>query len=440
MSFQDGYMTSTVVSAHLDALATKYTTICTRSITTEWSPGRAGGASGFVKIANPAGSTDPRWAVLLTGGVHARELAPPDALVSFLEKLLTAYSAQSPITYPAWVDPVDNVRYDSFTISWPWVQTVVDRLDLYVAPLVNPDGRDFVLTRLPTTATAAEQALHKGWRKNRRPAPAGKTDPRSIGVDINRNFDILWKFGKFYSATAGVQSSTDSLSEMYTGDGAEAEPETQNVAELMRSKNISWYMDYHAYGRDVLFPWGIESNQSVDATMNFANSAWDGKRDGTAVATYKEYIPKATEDDAKALAKRICEFILIACGGSDTTAQLRSEYRPLLAANMYVTSGTTQDYCFSRWFTAATQGNPIAPVMAYTLEVGGDPKLGANHQEGGFTPDYVKHYPKIEREIHVATFAFLTAIAARAVATPAAPAPPGSSSTLGGSGSSGGNP
>jgi hypothetical protein len=62
--------------------------------------------------------------------------------------------------------------------------------------------------------------------------------------------------------------------------------------------------------------------------------------------------------------------------------------------------------------------------MALTVEVGGDPKLGADHDEGGFIPDYVKHFPKLEREIHVAAWAFLSAVASMKAQPPSTPDPP----------------
>jgi Zinc carboxypeptidase len=426
-----GYMTSAVVSAHLDALAAHNPTACTRSQPADWAPGRAGGKSGYVKIgATVPASPAQRSAVLLTGGVHARELAPPDALVSFLEKLLPAYAASSPITYPAWTDPVNHITYDSFVIPWPWVKSVVERLDLYVAPLVNDDGRDFVLAPLGAGASHAEQALHKGWRKNRRPAPSGVTDPRGIGVDINRNFDIVWDFKKFYDMAlpnVAVHSSTNPLDDSYTGDAAESEPEAKNVANLMRTKGISWFIDFHAFSRDVLFSWGIETNQDTDATMNFANPAWDGKRDGIKNATYKEYIPTIDAATSQAMANRISNQILAKAGGADPTARARSLYTVKQSANLYVTSGSTDDYCFSRWFTAATAGHPIPTVMSFTIEIGGDPDDGADHDEGGFSPNYVTQFPKLEREVHVAAWAFLSAVAsmsAQPPSTPAAPGPP----------------
>ena len=426
-----GYMKSTQVGAHLDALAAAHPTFCTRSGPADWGPGRVGASSGYVKIAASTPDSPPaRWGVLLTGGVHARELAPPDALVSLLEKMVAAYAAKTSITYPSWTDPVGGIVYDAFTIPWPWVRKVVENLDLYVAPLVNDDGRDFALTPLPPGTSVATQELHKGWRKNRRPAPGGSSDPRAVGVDLNRNFDILWDFKKAYAAYAVVVSSTDPVEETYIGptaDGAEAEPETKNVAGLMRTKDISFFIDFHAYSRDVLFEWGIEANQSSDEAMNFRNPAWNGKRDGVEgllTTAYSEYIPTDAAAAGRAMAQRISDLVFTKAGGSDARAQARSRYTVKSAANLYVASGTSMDYCFSRWFTAAAQGTPIKPVMAFTIEVGGDPKLGADHDEGGFTPDYVQHFPKLEREIHVAAWAFLTAVAATNMVPASAPPAP----------------
>ena len=61
-----------------------------------------------------------------------------------------------------------------------------------------------------------------------------------------------------------------------TADGAgENILSPKNVAGLMRTKDISFFIDFHAYSRDVLFAWGIEANQSSDVAMNFTNSIWD---------------------------------------------------------------------------------------------------------------------------------------------------------------------
>ena len=417
-------MTSAVVSSHLDAVVAAHPTFMTRSTTAEWGPGRAGANSGFVKVALAPPGGPARGGVFLMGGIHARELAPPDALVSFLEKLGAAYAARAAVTYPAWTDPVNSIVYDAFTIPFPWVRSIVESLDLYVAPCVNPDGRDFVLARLPPGAAAAERTLHKEWRKNRRPAPAGNADPHAAGVDLNRNFDVLWDFATKFDASAGVRSSVHPADDTYIGTAAESEPETVNVARLMRDKGISHFIDFHAYSRDILYCWGLDSNQSTDATQTFTNAAWDGRRDGTGGNAYKEYIPSASDAAQQATARFMHDEIKAKAGGSDPRAQARSDYTVKSSAYLYVTSGTTQDYCYARWFTNAIAGHPIRPVMALTIEVGGDPSLGLEYDEGGFTPDYVTQYPKLEREIHVAAWAFLSSVAGAAVRPPSAPPPP----------------
>lgn len=417
-----GYMTSSVVSAHLDALAANYTTVCTRSGPADWTAGSQGGKSGYVKIAaSTADSPALRWPVLVTGGVHARELAPPDALVSFLEKLMSAYAASSSITYPAWTDPVNNVVYDSFTIPWSWVRRAVENIDLYVAPLVNDDGRDFVLATLPAGSSYATQQLHKMWRKNRKPGPGG--NPNADGVDINRNFDIVWDYTKFYDMSVpdvDIRSSKNPASELYIGPSAESELETQNVAMLMRSKGIGFYLDVHMYARDVLFSWGTETNQTTDITQTFSNSAFDGKRDGVHHNAYMEFIPLPVAQAAQAAAQHMCDQILKKAGGSDPTAQTRSTYTAMQGAKLYVTTGASDDYCFSRWFAPLSGGAPTSPVMAFTMEAGGDPRVD---NEGGFSPDYVNQYPKLEREIHVAVWTFLSMASAQNFVAPKPPSP-----------------
>jgi murein tripeptide amidase MpaA len=429
-----GYMTSAVAGTHLDKLASTYPTLCTRSTAADWGPSQGGGNCGYVKIAAAVpGSPAQRSQVLILGGVHAHELAPPDALISFLEKLLPAYVAKKDLVYPAWTDPVSGIPYGKFIIPWTWIQPIVERLDLYVAPMVNPEGRDFVvknLKTLPPNATLAMADVYARWRKNRRPAAGGGTGPTdpSIGVDVNRNFDIAWDFTTLYDvAVADVHTSTNPVNELYAGPAKESEPETRNVANLMRSKQIEFFMDVHAFSRDILYSWGIEANQNTDGTQNFANPAWNGKRDGVTHNAYGEFIPIDVETALAHLTKFMSDQIRAMAGGPDLRAQARSIYtaKPS-AAGLYVTTGASDDYCFSRWFTSAAAGTPTSPVVALTMEAGADSTqgLGADYDDGGWLPDHVKQYPKIEREIHVAVWSFLTRLAGAGYQQPAAPLVP----------------
>lgn len=416
-----GYLLTAGVNARLDTAVARHATIATRGA---WQvPTYDRKAAGWVKIAATTAASPPtRWSVLITGGVHARELAPPDALVSFVERLLDAYDSGTGLVYPAFT--TGGVTYPEFTVSLSEVQSVVERLDLVVAPLVNADGREFVLTTLPATATTDEVLLHLGWRKNRRPKPATETAPETDGVDINRNFDVAFDFMNHYNfMLAGVHTSNLAKEEDFCGPTAASEPETQNLVKLMQDEDVSHYLDVHSFARTVMYSWGIEANQTNDPAMSFLNSAWDHKRDGTTFNTYREYIPSAQEATAKAIADRMVQDILTRAAGSDPTAKKRSTYEAIPSSKLYVTSGAADDFCFSRWFTAAVHGRPIRPVVALTMEAGGDVRKlpAADFDEGGFWPNSQTQFPKIEREIHVAVWSFLTQVAAIPVSGPTAP-------------------
>jgi hypothetical protein len=119
----------------------------------------------------------------------------------------------------------------------------------------------------------------------------------------------------------------------------------------------------------------------------------------------------------------MCDQILSKAGGSDPTAQTRSTYTAMQSASLYVTTGASDDYCFSRWFAPLSGGPPTSPVMAFTMEAGGDPRKGPDYNEGGFSPDYVNQYPKLEREIHVGVWTFLSMASAQNFVAPKPPSP-----------------
>ncbi len=415
-----GYLRAAGVAARLDTAVAAHGGAASRG---SWNPGHEGRTTGYVKVgATTPASPAQRWSVVVSGGVHARELAPPDALVSFVEKLLAAYDAGTDVTYPAFTG-TSGVVYPAFTVTNAEVRSVVERLDLIVAPLVNPDGRDFVLAPL---AAGDDPALHRMWRKNRRPQPAGVTEETAKGVDLNRNFDIVFDFTKAYDvAVADVHTSTDPHADSYCGPSAQSEPEAANLAKLFADEGVSHLLDVHAFSRSILYSWGIEANQSTDASQTFTNPAWDHKRDGVRRNAYREYIPAGQEAAAAAIATRMCQDVAARAGGTDPVALRRSTYQAKASgAGLYVTSGAVDDYCFSRWFTAAGAGRPIRPVVALTMESGGDPRLGADFDDGEFWPDHTTQFPKIEREIHAAVWSFLTQVAAAPVVPAGAPPPP----------------
>ena len=163
------------IEAELARLATDHADLCTRSV----APNRSheGRSISYVTISGAAGGRP----VFITGGMHAREWAPPDVLLTLLDRLLRAYEAGADFVVPGFTDtaPARDIVYAQAAIPAGDVKRIVDRLELNVLALINPDGRAF-------SQSSAANAM---WRKNRRPGRPGSA-PACTGVDLNRNFDL----------------------------------------------------------------------------------------------------------------------------------------------------------------------------------------------------------------------------------------------------------
>jgi zinc carboxypeptidase len=116
------------------------------------------------------------------------------------------------------------------------------------------------------------------WRRNRNNSTMEDDEvwkQHSVGVDINRNFDIAWDFERILdmSARGAKRLNSDSArNELYRGDHPMSEPETQNLAWVFaKFQRISWLMDVRVLGRRVVTPWGIDLNQDNVTEQNWRN-------------------------------------------------------------------------------------------------------------------------------------------------------------------------
>jgi Zinc carboxypeptidase len=183
------------INTALEALASAHPDNCELITLPNKSAGSPGVDIKCVRIHEGTQPKDP--AVLLIGGVHAREMAPPDALLRLAQNLLEAFSAKadisfSPLTAQVGEPPVP-ISYPAYRIAAEKIQQIVKSIDVYILPCVNPDGRLFDILNPPSGPEAPEE----GWRKNRRANPDNPA-PEAIGVDLNRNFDIAWDFMRYY--------------------------------------------------------------------------------------------------------------------------------------------------------------------------------------------------------------------------------------------------
>lgn len=317
---------------------------------------------------------------LILGGVHANEWAPPPAVLSCFEALLAAYDAGTAITY------------GTFTVSNTQVRSIVDNVEIWVAPLVNPDGH-------AASHAAATSDQLTGRKNGRHVATHNPGAGHYDGVNVNRNFNVVWDYQLFYAPThedsptatlfSDVHSSKTATDPDYIGTAAESEPETRNVKTLM-DQGARFFMDCHMYGPDLLYSWGIEENQTTDPLQNFRNSAFNHLRDGlTGSGSYREYIPSADLTEFSTLAGTIVTAI-------NNTSMSSSYHAQPGSLGTYATSGASDDYAYSRHFVTSS----LPRVVAFTLEAGS----GA---EGGHHPTFSGQYPKIEKEIHAAILSLL---------------------------------
>jgi len=185
-----------------------------------------------LRLTNAATSElDPKPALFATGGMHARELAPPELLLRFAERLVDGHGIDADITW------------------------ILDEHEINLFLLSNPDGRE-----------RAEQLMM--WRKNADNDYCPNTDDR--GADINRNFEYEW--GCCGGSSAGYCDET------YRGPFPGSEPETQAVQDYLRALfPAQWnpeppadatgiYLDIHAYGALVLWPWGFGYEHPPNST------------------------------------------------------------------------------------------------------------------------------------------------------------------------------
>src|SRR4051794_29001182 len=97
---------------------------------------------------------------LLVFGHHAREWVPPEVGLEMAGAILMAYSGNTGLTY------------GGKSYSAADVQRIVDNINLFLVPCVNPHGRQYSLDY---------DTRDDGWRKSRGQIPGSS----QIGIDLN---------------------------------------------------------------------------------------------------------------------------------------------------------------------------------------------------------------------------------------------------------------
>lgn len=155
--------------------------------------------------------------VVINAMLHAREWITPPAALYFAFRLVSEYDSDTRI------------------------REYLERMEIYVIPVVNPDG--YVFTHISDSTRL--------WRKNRRFNGRVFNQP-VYGVDLNRNWSVGW---------GGQGSSNNPFSDTYRGAAPFSEPETYHLSRWMMSlPQLRAHVDLHSYSQMILWPWGYTSN------------------------------------------------------------------------------------------------------------------------------------------------------------------------------------
>jgi carboxypeptidase T len=210
------YHTYAEMTTFLQNLAVTYPTIMSVSSIGKTYEGRD---LWIVKLSDNVHQQENEPEVLFMGAHHGNEKPSYEVCLYFIQYMVEHY---------------DNA-------STPEVRDVINGTQIYILPMVNPDG------------------VEAGTRKNREPNHGlfgFSPIITSRGVDLNRNYGYRWfllfLFPSFYgSTTSWIDSSDD-----YHGIRPFSENETQVIEQFVDTHNITISISYHTYGDLVLYPWG----------------------------------------------------------------------------------------------------------------------------------------------------------------------------------------
>ena len=175
-----------------------------------------------LKISDNPNTNENEKQVIYTAVHHAMEIGGLQQLVFYMYYLLENYNTDSEIKY------------------------LVDNLEIYFVPVVNPDGYVYNQTQNPTGGGT--------WRKNRR------DNGLTTGVDLNRNYGYAFGYDELGSSSLGAHP-------WYRGTAAFSEPESQAMKAFIEAHNFLIDVNWHSYGNYLIYPWNYKTLLTQDSLL-----------------------------------------------------------------------------------------------------------------------------------------------------------------------------
>jgi carboxypeptidase T len=174
------------------------------------------------------------WAVRLTKGASGQAPSSKPGIV-----FLGTHHAREHLSTEV---PLKLAQYLVENREQPEIAKLLDTRDIYIIPMVNPDGVEYDI----------EGGRYHMHRKN-----MAKNSDGTTGVDLNRNY--AWGWG-------GGGASPDPGDDTYRGPAAFSEPETKAVKAFVEARpNLKVLLSYHTFSELILYPWGGSNDPIPDA-------------------------------------------------------------------------------------------------------------------------------------------------------------------------------
>lgn len=219
------------------------------------------------------------WALRLTRGVKGAAASAKPGIV-----FLGTHHAREHLSTEI---PLMLAKHLADNRAQPEIAKLLDTRDIYIIPMVNPDGVEHDISN----------GTYQMHRKNMAQNHDGTT-----GVDLNRNYGYGW---------GARGSSSNPNNDTYRGPSAFSEPETKAVKAFVEShKNLKILLSYHTYSELILYPWGGKNDPITDEI--------DGKPAHEAYLAMSEEMGKMTG------------------------------YTPQQASSLYLVSGDTCDWAWGQ--------------------------------------------------------------------------------------------
>ncbi|MBP1662036.1 MAG: C-terminal target protein [Thermoplasmatales archaeon] len=147
------------------------------------------------------------------------------------------------------------IRYmleNSQNTSLPQVQEILDSTQIYLIPMVNPDG---------VTADTRKNCAPNHGSFGKKPSIT------SYGVNLNRNYDDPWYLAYLFPLRYYLPIILPDASFNYRGPYPFSENETKAVRDFASSHDFSISISYHSYGEFIIYPWMHTTKQTPDEML-----------------------------------------------------------------------------------------------------------------------------------------------------------------------------